>query len=40
MENLPLVSNNIQDPDQEQRRQRCIDNNIQDQDPVLRNLNF
>ena len=40
MENLPLVCNNIQDPDQEQRRQRRIDNNIQDQDPVLRNLNF
>ena len=44
-ENLPLVCNNIQDPEQEQKRQLPHDINFprslrphQDQDPVLRNL--
>ena len=44
-ENLPLVCNNIQDPEQEQRRQLHHDINFPrslrphpDQDPVLRNL--
>ena len=44
-ENLPLVCNNIQDPEQEQRRQFHSDTSFprslrqhQDQDPVLRNL--
>ena len=44
-ENLPLVCNNIQDPEQEQRRQLHNDTSFprslrpyQDQDPVLRNL--
>ena len=44
-ENLPLVCNNIQDPEQEQRRQLHSDTSFprslrphQDQDPVLRNL--
>ena len=44
-ENLPLVCNDIQDPEQEQRRQLHSDTSFprslrphQDQDPVLRNL--
>ena len=44
-ENLPLVCNNIQDPEQEQRRQLHSDTSFprslrphQDEDPVLRNL--
>ena len=44
-ENLPLVCNNIQDPEQKQRRQLHNETNFprslrphQDQDPVVRNL--